>query len=179
MARNARGLPRGRPRIFTRNAVISKDVYEDCQISAMTDCCSSAGCTAVHPKKRRCPANGIEYAEVSARTIAHHIKQSWKWPDNGQRYYFCDDPACDVVYFGEDGSVILKSQLRTLVGVKEASGDAPLCYCFGVTRADAQSDPHIRDFVAAQTKLGLCSCDTSNPSGRCCLKYFPREGDAA
>lgn len=22
--------------------------------------------------------------------------------------------------------------------------------------------------------LGLCSCETSNPSGRCCLKDFPR-----
>jgi hypothetical protein len=28
--------------------------------------------------------------------------------------------------------------------------------------------------VMAQTKAGLCSCDTSNPSGRCCLKDFPK-----
>ena len=31
---------------------------------------------------------------------------------------FCDDPNCDVVYFGEDNSVIAKEQIRTVVGIK-------------------------------------------------------------
>lgn len=141
----------------------------------MADCCSSSGYTTGHPGKHRCPANGIEYAAVPARTIAHHIKQSWQWRGKAQRYFFCDDPACEVVYFGDDGSVILKSQLRTAIGVKEASAEATLCYCFGVTRADALNDSGIRDFVVMQTRLGLCSCDTLNPSGRCCLKDFPRK----
>ncbi len=43
---------------------------------------------------------------------------------NFQALFFCDDPECEVVYFGEDGSTILKSQLRTRVGVKEDSGDS-------------------------------------------------------
>lgn len=143
----------------------------------MTDCCSPSKCKAAHPKKHRCPANGIEYTEVSARTIAHHIRHSWNWSGSASHYYFCSDPECDVVYFGDDDSVILKSQLRTLVGVKEAASDTLVCYCFGVTKADARSDPGVRDFVASQTKLGLCSCDTSNPSGRCCLKDFPHHKD--
>jgi len=141
----------------------------------MVDC--SSECGAARPGKRRCPVNGVEYAEVPSRTIAHHIRRSWQWSDNGRHYYFCNDPGCDVVYFGEDDSVILKSQLRTRVGAKEAAGDALLCYCFGVTRADAIADPGIRDFVLAQTRLGLCACDTRNPSGRCCLIDFPRDGD--
>lgn len=94
----------------------------------------------------------------------------------GRRYFFCDDPNCEVVYFGDDDSVILKCQLRTKLGAKEAAADGLLCYCFGVTKADALSDPGIRDFVLTQTRLGLCSCDTSNPSGRCCLTGFPRIG---
>ena len=141
----------------------------------MADCCTASECKTTHPKKLRCPVNGVEYAEVSARTITHHIKNSWQWQDKGLRYFFCDDPRCEVVYFGEDGSTITASQLRTPVGVKDGSGDALLCYCFGVTRADAQNDPEIRDFVAAQTKQGLCACDTRHPSGRCCLKDFPRK----
>ena len=141
----------------------------------MADCCTESDCKTTHPKKHRCPVNGIEYAEVTARTITHHIKNSWLWQDKGQRYFFCDDPGCEVVYFGEDGSAILASQLRTPVGVKDASDDALLCYCFGVTRADALNDPEIRNFVVAQTKQGLCACDTGNPSGRCCLKDFPRK----
>jgi hypothetical protein len=90
----------------------------------MADCCSSSGGKTAHISKHRCPANGIEYAEVSSRTIAHHIKHSWQWQDNGRRYFFCDDPDCDVVYFADDDSVIFKSQLRTRVGVKEAGDDA-------------------------------------------------------
>lgn len=149
------------------------------QVEHMADCCSSSDCKTAHPNRHRCPANGVEYAEVPARTIAHHIEHPWQWGGKAQRYFFCDDPACEVVYFGEDDSVILKSQLRTAVGVKETIDEAMLCYCFGVTRADALNDSGIRDFVVAQTKLGLCSCDTSNPSGRCCLKDFPRKGESA
>lgn len=139
----------------------------------MADCCSSTDCETSHPKKHRCPVNGTEYSEVSARTIAHHIRDSWTWVGTAGRYFFCEDPACDVVYFGDDDTIILKSQLRTRVGVKEACDDALVCYCFGVSKADAQNDPRIRDFIVTQTKHGLCSCDISNPSGRCCLKDFP------
>lgn len=144
----------------------------------MTDCCSSSDCKTTHPKKLRCTGNGIEYAEVPARTIAHHIKHSWQWDSNGRRYFFCEDPDCDIVYFADDGTVILKSQLRTKVGTKETSGDALLCYCFGITRADALNDSGIRAFVMNETKAGRCSCATSNPSGRCCLKDFPPDSEA-
>jgi len=140
----------------------------------MNDCCSSSGHNTTRPKKQPCPANGVDYAEVLARTISHHIKDAWQWAPTSSRYFFCDDAACDVVYFGDDGSTILNSQLRTRVGSKEDSGDKLLCYCFGVTEDDFQSNPATKEFVMAQTKAGLCSCDTSNPSGRCCLKDFPK-----
>ncbi len=113
---------------------------------------------------------------MSVRTIAHHIKESWGWVPTAERYYFCDDAECDVAYFGGDDSVILKSQLRTRIGVKEQADDALLCYCFGISKADFERNPATKDFVMAQTKTGLCSCDTSNPSGRCCLKDFPKSG---
>lgn len=140
----------------------------------MSDCCSSSSCDSNYPKKQRCPGNGKEYSEVSARTIAHHIKDAWAWQSSGHRYFFCDDPDCEIVYFSDNGSTILKSQLRTHVGLKELTDNSLLCYCFGVTKADFSANPATRDFAIAQTKAGLCSCDTSNPSGRCCLKDFPR-----
>jgi hypothetical protein len=110
---------------------------------------------------------------VSTRTILHHIKRPWAWEEKTQGYYFCADPDCDVVYFGDDGSVITRSQVRTTVGVKETSMQAPLCYCFGVSKEKGASDPSLRDFVIEKTRSGLCSCETSNPSGRCCLADFP------
>lgn len=144
----------------------------------MADCCTPQTDDSVHPKKRPCPACGAEGSEVSVRTIAHHLKQTWQWQERGARYYFCAEPSCDTVYFADDGSTLLKSRLRTQVGVKESAGDAPLCYCFGVSRADALNNPAIREYVVTQTRLAQCSCDTRNPSGRCCLKDFPRTEDA-
>lgn len=140
----------------------------------MSNCCSSSSCDSDHPNKGRCPINGLEYFEVSLRTIAHHIKEPWAWTSSAERYYFCDDPDCDVAYFGDDNSVVLKSQLRTRIGVKERTDNDLQCYCFGVSRADFERDTATREFVIAQTKMGACSCEISNPSGRCCLKDFPK-----
>ena len=138
----------------------------------MSDCCASTCNTGNHPRKHPCPVCGKDNTEVSVQTIMHHIKQVWQWNSKNQGYYFCENPACDVVYFGEDNAVIPKSQLRTAVGIKESSPDTLLCYCFGVTRADVSNNPAIKDYVVKMTKEGVCSCETSNPSGRCCLKSF-------
>lgn len=141
----------------------------------MPACCSSSHCETANSVKHKCPVNGIECPEVPRRTITHHIKQSWRWDGKDQPYYFCDDPDCDVVYFGIDDSVILTSEMRTLVGLKNKSNDAILCYCYGATQTDVINERGIRDFVIGKTKEGECSCETSNPSGTCCLKYFPRQ----
>ena len=109
------------------------------------------------------------------RTIAHHLNEAWNWRPTATRYFFCDDPACELVYFGDDGSTILKSQLRTQVGAHKVPDARLLCYCFGVTLGNFLNNPVTRDFVVVQTKSGQCSCETSNPSGRCCLKDFPKQ----
>lgn len=140
----------------------------------MNNCCSPNGSDSAQDRKGRCPANGREYAVVAVRTIIHHIKNAWTWTPTAKQYYFCDAPDCDVAYFGDDNSVVLKSQLRTRIGVKEQTEQDMLCYCFGVSRADFERDPTTREFVIAQTKAGACSCETSNPSGRCCLKDLPK-----
>lgn len=143
----------------------------------MGDCCSSSGCDVKHPKKRRCPVSGSECPEVSVRTILHHIKAAWQWTPSAEHYYFCGDADCDVVYFGDDGSLVSRSGLRTRVGQKEQAGDGLLCYCFGVSRADVARQPSIRDFVVEQTRARRCACETRNPAGRCCLKDFPEPKD--
>lgn len=54
--------------------------------------------------------------------------------------------------------------MRSKVGLvhlhilKESGEHAMLCYCFGVTKVDLMIDHGIKDFVAKETKLGLCSC---------------------
>ena len=140
----------------------------------MSDCCSLKKQVAQHPKRHVCPKNGKQYLEVPYGTVLHHAKTPWKLAPKEQAYYFCDDPNCDVVYFGSDDSAIRKDQLRTKVGVKETSDEVLICYCFGVSKSQAKSDKQAKAFVIAQTKRSLCSCTSFNPSGRCCLKDFPK-----
>lgn len=127
------------------------------------------------PKKASCPVNGKEYGSVGVKTILHHLAEPWSESLKGQSYYYCTDVNCDVVYFGQDQSVILMSALRTKVGLKDASPERSVCYCFGVSYAVAENDKRVKVFVTEMTKQSLCSCETSNPSGRCCLKDFPKQ----
>ena len=140
----------------------------------MSDCCSGSCCHNKADNTHRCPVNGKEYPRVSEKTILHHIKTPWLWQARYQKYYFCDDPDCEVVYFGQDGSVIEKSELRTAVGVKEKSGQSLVCYCFGITADEAATNPQTRKFVLKETREHVCECEVRNPSGKCCLKEFQR-----
>ena len=73
----------------------------------------------------------------------------------------------------DDDSMFFQSELRTWIGLKDPTQDAPICYCFGVTRREAQRNPQVKDFVKEQTRQSRCACTTFNPSARCCLKDFP------
>ncbi len=138
----------------------------------MASCCSTSN---NDHKKHVCPVNGQNYLFVPLSTVLQHLIKPWKRALPTQNYYFCSDPKCDVVYFGEDDSVIKKSALRGLVGIKETENDDALaCYCFDITHAEAKQDSKLRTFVIEQTKANLCSCETKNPSGKCCLKDFPK-----
>ncbi len=139
----------------------------------MSDCCSIAE-KAAPPKKCTCPKNGQVYSEVGMATVLLHIKTPWLWDQKPQGYYFCEDPDCDVIYFAEDGSCFAQDQVRTLVGLKSEAADALSCYCFGVLKSHALTDSSLREFVIKKTKDKYCACDKLNPSGRCCLKDFPR-----
>ena len=143
----------------------------------MDSCCSGdneKSCEVkTAPRKFSCPVNAKDYNKVATKTILHHIKSPWQKELSEQTYYFCDDPDCDVVYFSLDGSVIKKTGLRTTVGIKEKDENTPVCYCFGISKVEAKKFPAVKEFVIQQTKIHNCSCETSNPSGRCCLKDFP------
>lgn len=91
-------------------------------------------------------------------------------------YRFCDSPACGVVYFAEEGGAIFKKeQIKVVVGVKETTGDRPLCYCFGHSVATIKEELRttgrcdaLQDIRERMNTPG-CRCETENPSGLCCL----------
>lgn len=135
----------------------------------MANCHTVSDARLSHTRKRPCPRCGADCADVSADTITHHLSAPWTWSPDAERYFFCANPECDVVYFGSDGSTLARDALRTRVGIKEDNDDALECYCFKLTRAELQRTPALRQFIVDKTRAGECTCETSNPSGRCCL----------
>jgi copper chaperone CopZ len=94
--------------------------------------------------------------------------------DTGWR--FCDSTDCNVVYFSEEGDTsFTKSQLKVPVGVKETTGERPLCYCFGHSVASIKDEVRMKgrsdalEDIRVKMKDPGCHCETSNPSGSCCL----------
>lgn len=146
-------------------------------------------------RRVECPSCGKKAKRVSPVTLGAVLRDEFAEPfaadgqsccdSNGEGckpvtgdtgWRFCDSPDCDVVYFSEEGDThFTKSQLKVPVGVKETSGERPLCYCFGHSvgsikeelrtkgRSDALED------IRAKMKDPGCHCETSNPSGSCCL----------
>ena len=94
----------------------------------------------------------------------------------GSGYRFCDSPNCDVVYFAEESDVTFTTTgLRVRVGVKETTGERPMCYCFGHSIASIKDELHTKgrsdalEDIRAKMKHPGCHCETENPSGACCL----------
>lgn len=139
----------------------------------MSDCCSVPATKKSKSKRQDCPVCGSSSLDVSLKTVMHHIKTPWLLQSSANRqYYFCHQPNCNIVYFSNDAHIIKKSVIRTVVGIKEESESALICYCFGISKADAIANKDAKAFVIQQTRESSCSCESANPSGRCCLKDF-------
>ena len=140
----------------------------------MSDCCTSSSGSQSKTLKRECPACKQIALGVPIRTMLHHIKDVWLYRLSGEQYYFCRTQDCDVVYFEENGEILSKADIRTRIGIKEQDDNTLICNCFGINKAVAATDKKAKEFVVKQTKESSCACETANPSGRCCLKDFPK-----
>ena len=138
----------------------------------MSTCCDNT--QTPKAKRARCPENGELCPSVSMGTMFHHLTTPWRLTDLNSEYFFCEHSDCNVIYFNESGRIFLQSDLRTPVGLKTATAESMLCYCFGVTYGSAAADPKIREFVVQETRNKSCACEVRNPSGACCLKWFAR-----
>jgi copper chaperone CopZ len=129
----------------------------------------------VKPKTALCPGSGAEGKKVGRVTLRALARDEFQDRLADAEYFFCDAVGCDVVYFTPDGRTITKSQLKVEVGVKEAAGDRPLCYCFGHSIASLKEELRTKGRCDAladirrQMKDSGCACEVMNPSGSCCL----------
>lgn len=123
-----------------------------------------------------CPGSGTKGRKVGPATLRALVRAEFAGQVRDDAdYYFCDAQGCDVVYFTADGQTFTKSQLKVAVGVKETTGDRPLCYCFGHSVESIKTElltlgktNAVEDIRTKMADPG-CSCSTTNPSGACCL----------
>lgn len=138
----------------------------------MGDCCAEPE-RAISASA--CPSCSTVGRVVSDQTLQAILKpaQALSLLAIGRR--FCGIPSCQVVYYGDDGRAVTKSEFPVRVGLKESEDPIPLCYCFGFSLADVRREIAetgrctIPARIKAEVRAAQCSCEIKNPSGTCCL----------
>ena len=125
------------------------------------------------PVTRSCPVSDFRSKPVEWSTVAALAAGS---VPRRQYFWLCEDSDCDVVYFGEDGTLLGPSDVRVIPSFKGSPSQNDLvCYCFLHSRQDiedelkASGDTTIFDRITAEVKAENCACEVRNPSGQCCL----------
>ncbi len=139
------------------------------------DCCTSPAET---PHRANCPGCGTAGDAVSATTLHHQLRTPWQQHPGEGSYFFCNQPGCEVVYFNRHGARYSATELRQPVGQKSTDSERTICYCFDIRYSDlhhADQARQCRDFVIEETRHNRCACEQRNPSGRCCLRDFPKK----
>jgi len=137
-------------------------------------CCSSEGRA---PPRLACPACGNSAEGVSHTTLLHQLRNPLHTELCDAPYYFCATADCDTVYFNAAAEQFSRDALRQPVGQKSHQADHLLCYCFDIRYGEIADSKRARlcyDFVVQQTAAKRCACEQRNPSGKCCLRDFPR-----
>jgi Zinc binding domain len=142
----------------------------------MSDCCSVNAKPGSAPAVMACPVSGSRSKQVDLLTVRSLVRQLPLGMPNTE-YYFCEAADCDVVYFAFDGQAPMfrRADLPVRVGSKERTDPIPVCYCFGFTRSDIETEvaatgsSTIGERIKTEVKAGNCACEVKNPSGSCCL----------
>ena len=139
----------------------------------MNDCCAVRKQHAVG--RIGCTSCGTVGRVVSDKTLQAILQppQALTLLAVGRR--FGGTPSCQIVYYGDDGRAVTKSEVPIRLGLKERVDPIPLCYCFGFSVADVRREIAetgrctIPARITAEVRAGRCSCEIRNPSGTCCL----------
>ena len=139
----------------------------------MASCCSGSE----RPRENGlvCPVSGTTGAKVDLQTVKAMLTEAGLMRVTPATHRFCAAPACEVVYFADDGCTYSKSDVRVPVWTKEPEGDRTVCYCFGENEADIRSEviatgkSEAVERVRRHIQAGRCACEVRNPRGVCSL----------
>lgn len=139
------------------------------------ECCLVTQKTTA-PSKAECPVSKTLSRKVQRRTLEHLLKTEKLRELRDVQYYYCADPACNVVYFSnENVPFFAVEDIKVKVFSKDKDDLVNVCYCFDWTRgrikeqikATGKSTAALE--IAREVKAGRCTCDVKNPKGECCL----------
>jgi endonuclease YncB( thermonuclease family) len=139
----------------------------------LASCCSGTECKT--DNGRVCPVSRTKGANVDLQTVKAMLTETALKRFKPATYHFCADPACEVVYFADDGDTFSKREVRVAVWHKEAQGARTVCYCFGENEADIRAEliatgrSEAVERVRMHIQAGRCACEVRNPRGVCCL----------
>ena len=125
-------------------------------------------------KLESCPECDAKGKDVKPVTLRSLLNDEFVGDVSDIDYKFCSSVNCNVVYYSND-KTFKKNQLKVPVGVKETSGERPLCYCFGHSITTIKSELESKgcsdslENIRQKMKEPGCRCETENPSGSCCL----------
>ncbi len=119
----------------------------------------------------RCPRCGTAGIAVRAETLAAQISAKARQRVSDAAF-FCGDDVCPVVYFDAFGGTVSREEFHQPIAGKD--WDAPLCACFGLTRAEVEAD--VAEGGVTRTKAAVlraqsdeARCQTKAPNGQSCL----------
>ena len=118
-----------------------------------------------------CPVcNGIGQ-KVRKVTVEHQVRPGVDI--EGEQFFLCRTPACEVAYYTEDGKkTILQDQLVNKIWFKNVPPPILICYCANVKEeeilyhvAEEQCCSTLEDMKRHTGANTGCKCLTKNPAG--------------
>ena len=122
-----------------------------------------------------CPKTNKPGRQVKTLTVESLTHEDLHEGLKNVRWFFCEDPQCDVIYFSDAGALLGRQDLRVRVGIKEKMAPHTICYCFGHTEEsiieefETTNSSTVVDRITAEVRKGTCRCAEENPKGVCCL----------
>ncbi len=129
-------------------------------------CCSTSN---ILKEVKNCPLCHSKSEKVGEKTVLSLLKEESQVLTDNQELYYCNNHNCDLVYFSES-QIFYKSDLKINI-------DTKVCFCFDISKSQLEREGKDKtlDKIKANMKNIGCSCDTKNPSGKCCTIQIKRE----
>jgi hypothetical protein len=123
-----------------------------------------------------CPRCGTTGEPVGSKTLATYLTDEQR-DGLAEPANFCPSPQCPVAYFDGLERFVLAVDLRQPAYPKDP--DAPICACFGLTRADIEQD--VQECVVTRTKAIVekaksreARCQAMAANGQPCVAYVQK-----